>query len=483
VVAFRIPNLLRDLFAEGALSAAFVPTFARVETEEGRERAYLLANRVLGGVLVVVGALVALMITFAPQIVAGLATGFDTNKAAITAQLAQVMAPFLLLVSVAAIAMGMLNAQEHFSAPAIAPALFNFAAIATGILLFVLGADPRTTVLGWSIGTLCGGALQAAVQFPPLWKLGYRPWPRFFGNLADPSLRRMLRLMAPATFGLSAVQINIVVNTQFASQLPGANAWLSYAFRLMYLPIGIFGVAVATVAGAAMARRAAERDLAGLKEHLAQGLRQVAFLTLPSTIGLVVLAEPIIRVIYQHRAFTARDTAATALALKGYAIGLFAYSSVKVAASAFYALERARVPLIGSAAAVATNIIFNALTFRTLGVVGLALGTSLGAIVNFGVLAVAFGRATRNLPPIRRAILHLVKVTVASAAMGVAVYFSERGLDHAIGYASVPRQAIVVALCVGAGVAVYALACRILQVTELGELVTGLRRRFGRGRS
>jgi putative peptidoglycan lipid II flippase len=478
VVAFRIPNLLRDLFAEGALSAAFVPTFAQVEAEEGRDRAYVLANRIVGGLLVVVGTLVALAMIFAPQLVWALAPGFDATKSAVTAQLACIMAPYLLFVSLSAVTMGMLNAQEHFSAPAMAPAFFNLAAIATGVLLYLLHFDPRLTVIGWSIGTVGGGVLQLLVQVPSTWRLNYRPRPRWSGNLKDAGVRRVMRLMAPATIGLAAVQLNIFVNTQFASYLPGANAWLNYAFRLMYLPIGIFGVAVATVSGAAMARRAAERDWAGLKEHLAQGIRQIAFLTLPSTVGLIVLAEPIIRLIYQRHRFSAVDTAATARALTGYAFGLFAYSSVKVAASAFYAMDRSRVPLVASACAVATNITFNALTYRSLQQFGLALGTSLGAVINITVLVVFFARSTRHLAPMKGVFLEVVKVSLASVAMGVTVFLLERWLAMAVGYRSLLRELFVVGVCLVAGVGSYSLMCRMLRVTEFGELVAGLKRRL-----
>ncbi|MFH1024773.1 MAG: murein biosynthesis integral membrane protein MurJ [Planctomycetota bacterium] len=481
VVAFRVPNLLRDLFAEGALSAAFVPSFARVESGEGRDRAYVLGNRVVGGVMASVGALVILAMALAPQIVSLLAPGFDPDKAAVTAHLARIMAPFLLLVSLAAVTMGMLNAQERFTAPALAPALFNIAAIAVGAGLYLSGADPRVAVVGWSLGTLAGGVLQLAVQVPPLWRLGYRPRPRVAGNLADPGVRRILRLMGPATIGLAAVQINIFVNTQFASHLPGANAHLNYAFRLMYLPIGLFGVAVATVTGAAMARSAAERDIPALRTGLAQGLRHVAFLTIPSSIGLIVLAEPVIRLIYQHGRFTGEDTASTGRALLGYALGLVFYAAVKVMASAFYALDRARVPLLASTGAVATNIVFNALTYRTLGVFGLALGTALGALVNAGVLALFLHRAIRNDAPGNSIANPVARMLAAGLFMGAMVWALERWLAGMMGYATTAREIAVVGTCVMAGIAVYAGMCHLFRVGELAELAGGLRRRLGQG--
>jgi len=492
VAAFRIPNLLRDLFAEGALSAAFVPTFAKVDKEEGRAAAYALANRVVGAILLLVGALTLLGIVFARPLVRLLVPGYarEPGKLELTASLAQLMMPFLLVVSLAALMMGMLNARGAFGRPALAPALFNLAAIGVGVGLKLAGASQDAAVVGWSLGTLAGGVAQLGVQMPPLFGDGYRVRPKLRGTFDDPGVRRIAALMGPATAGLAATQLNIFINTQFASDQPGANAWLNYAFRLMYLPIGLFGVAIATVTASALARKAAERDLAGLKARLAQGLRYVAFLTVPSTVGLAVLAKPIIGLIYQHGRFTASDTAATALALVGYSLGLYAYSGVKVVAPAFYALDRAKVPVIASAAAVATNLSLNLAAHRWLGAqglgfLGLAIGTSLGALVNLLVLVLSFRRFTWSVPGPHGLLAQLSRVTLASALMGAAVFAALWAVD-AMGAA---RGLDVTALWVrfaralggvGLGTVLYAGLCRALRIGELDELLAALRRRRAR---
>ncbi|HEY3447495.1 MAG TPA: murein biosynthesis integral membrane protein MurJ [Myxococcales bacterium] len=489
VVAFRIPNLLRDLFAEGALSAAFVPTFTQVETEKGKQAAHELANKVVGALLVLVGALTLLGIVFAKPLVWALAAGFakEPGKIELTAYLAQLMMPFLLLLSLAAVMMGMLNARGRFGAPAIAPALFNVAAIGVGAGLKLAGCSPETAVVGWSLGTLLGGLLQFGVQVPQVWRDGYRLWPRFSGLWGDPAIRRIARLMAPATIGLAAVQVNIFINTQFASGEPGANAWLNYAFRLMYLPIGIFGVAIATVTASSLARHAANKDVGQVRAGLAQGLRHVAFLTVPSTVGLVVLAQPIIALIYEHGRFKATDTAATAVALMGYSVGLYAYSGVKVAAPAFYALDRSRVPLVASACAVATNLVLNALAHRYLGYVGLALGTSLGAMVNLLILTIAFRSLTRGAdrgpgpgqgPGIGG---QFAKVCLASVAMGAAVWGAVWAFDRAVGAGGgTSLQLVRVLGGVALGAGVYAAACKGLRVGEMDEVLAAVRRRRAR---
>ncbi len=492
VAAFRIPNLLRDLFAEGALSAAFVPTFAKVDKEEGRAAAYALANRVVGAILVVVGAVALAGIAFAAPLVRALAPGFSAvpGKLELTAQLAQLMMPFLLVVSLAALMMGMLNARGIFGRPAVAPALFNVAAIAVGVGLWLAGATPQVAVVGWSLGTIVGGAAQLAVQLPPLFADGFRIRPRLAGSLADPNVRRMARLMAPATAGLAATQLNIFINTQFASGQPGAVSWLNYAFRLMYLPIGLFGVAIATVTASGLARRAAEKDLAGLKAALSQGMRHVAFLTVPSTVGLAVLAEPIVGLIYQHGRFGPADTSATAVALMGYSLGLYAYSGVKVVAPAFYALDHSRLPVMASAAAVATNLLLNLAAHRWLGsmglgYLGLAAGTSLGALVNLGVLSLSFRSFTREVAGPGGLFAQLAKVLLASALMGAAVLLAIRGFDAALVARGIGARVFWVRLArvaggVPLGALLYAALCRALGIGEMEEILAALRRRRAR---
>ena len=305
------------------------------------------------------------------------------------------MLPFLLLVSFAAVAMGMLNAEERFGFPAFAPSMFNVVTILWAVLLWWTGAGVETVALGWAVGTLLGGAAQFLIQLPPLRGAGFRFRPEWAPG--DPGLRRIAALMAPATLGLGAVQVNIFVSGIYASHEPGAVSWLNYAFRILYLPIGLIGVAIGTIAGARLARRAAEGDAQGVRDTLRQALRMVAFLTIPATAGLIALAEPIVSLLFEHGRFGPADTRGTASALALYAVGLVGYTSVKVLAPAFYALGTPRVPLLGSVLAVAANLLILATAYRTLGFRGVALGTAIGSLLNGLLLAAVFQRRMGGL--------------------------------------------------------------------------------------
>jgi len=376
--------------------------------------------------------------------------------------------------------MGMLNAQGRFTAPAVAPALFNVGSIAVGLGLWGAGWPPERAVVGWSVGTLLGGALQLAAQVPSLRATGYRFQLRVGrAALSEPGVRRIGRLMAAALVGLSATQVNILVNTIFASHEPGANTWLQMAFRLMQLPLGVFGVAIATVAGAGVAHQAAARDMPAVKQTLGSAMRMVAFLNVPSAVGLMVLAGPIISLIYEHGRFGAGDTAATAQALVFYAIGLYAYSAVKVLAPAWYALDDARVPVVGSVTGMAANVVLNVTLYPVLGFKGVALGTSLAAGANFAVLAVAWRRRHGALggPGILR---HLLRVLAASALLAVVAWGTEKGLAPLLAPRGVGRQLLLALVPIAAGGLAYLAAAKALGIAELDELLGAVRRRAKR---
>lgn len=476
VVAFRIPNLLRDLFAEGALSSAFVPAFAEAHRNRGPEEAYRLASAIVALVLLAVGAVTALGVLLAGPLVHAIAPGLAEQALAV--RLTRVMLPFLLLVSLSAVAMGMLNAQSRFTAPALAPAAFNVGAILVGACLWLAGWPPERAVLGWAVGTLLGGTLQLGVQLPSLRAAGYR-FRLHLGraNLAHPGVRRVFGLLGAAVVGLSATQVNIVVNTFFASREIGANTWLQYAFRLMQLPLGVFGVAVATVAGAGVAQRVAARDMRAAKETLGSALRMVAFLNLPSAVGLIVLGRPIVALVYQHGRFGPADTEATAQALLCYAVGLYAYSGVKVLAPAFYALGSARVPVLGSWASMLANVLLNALLFPVLGHRGVALGTSLAAVVNFAVLLGAW-RVAHGGMAASGVLRQLRRVLLATGVMAVVAWASHRGLSAVLspGPGLGTRALLAFGPIAVAGLA-YLGTARALGIAELGELTAVLRRR------
>ena len=296
------------------------------------------------------------------------------------------MLPFLPMIAVAVAAMGMLNALHRFFIPSLSPAMFNIATIACALglapLMPRIGQPP---ILAIAIGTLLGGVGQIVLQWPLLRREGfsYRP----IVNFRDAELREVLRLMVPGALGLGAVQINVLVNTYLASsQQEGAVSWLGYAFRLMYLPIGLFGVSIATASLPDISRHAVADDLASIRRTVSRGLRMILMLNVPATLGLIALAEPIVSLLYERNRFGPADTVATAAALMFYAPGLLGYSAVKIASPTFYSLRDSRTPVIVSALSVAVNLSLNLALIRVLGYSGLALGTALAAIFNAGVL-------------------------------------------------------------------------------------------------
>lgn len=432
-VAFRIPNLLRDLLAEGALSSAFVPTFTASLRGEGPQEAYRLGNLALTAMLMVTGALTAAGILFAEPIVVLISNGFggDPAKVELAASLTRVMMPILSLVSLGAVWMGMLNAQRRFVTPAIAPAVFNVVSLAVGVVLLALEQDVGTAVLAWSYGTLAAGAVQALMQLAALMRLGYRPWISVRNLWSHPGIRRIARLMAPAMVGLAAIQINVFVNTRFAGSLhDGAVAELNYAFRLFFLPLGMFGVALGTVTTTSVSEAAAGGDHRELARRATESVLAGLMLTSASAVGMFVLADPLVELIYRHGE-TSRDSAdAIAMVLQAYVLGLVPYSLIKILAPAFYSVDKPRVPLLASAFGVVVNITFNALTYRTLGTPGIALGTALGAAANITLLRIMFGRAIAPMQVLTAR--RLGALVLANAGMGALVWASWWGWQRAL---------------------------------------------------
>ncbi len=392
-VAFRIPNLLRDLFAEGAMSASLVPTFTRARKEGGDRQAWRVAGLVFRVLFVSVGLLAVLGFVFAPQLVGLYAGAFKhiPGKFELTVRMTRIMFPFFPLVALAAAFMGILNACGVFFIPALSSALFNLASISVGVIcaqyLFVHGAQwGIQPIEGMAIGVLAGGVVQAFCQLPLLYRVGYRFYSAVPGEPAwhgNPYLRRMLWMMVPGTVGLAATQINLLVNTVLAtSQAPGAVSWLNYAFRLMQFPIGVFGVSLAQATLPRVSKQWVDKDIAGVEATLTQSLRQVFAINLPASAGLAFLGYPIIELIFQYGRFYSEDTRATALALAMYSVGLTAYSAVKVLVPACYALGNTRVPVISSVLAVLLTLVLNLIMIKPFGYWGLALGTSLAAIFN-----------------------------------------------------------------------------------------------------
>jgi len=391
VVAFRIPNLLRDLFGEGALSAAFVTVFSDYDETRGPEATWKLAGNVLVFVTILLSLITLLGILFADQIVLALVDAdFEKipDKVALTHLLTTIMFPFLIFISLSSVVMGILNTKGHFFVPALASSFFNLGSIIGGVsLAFLLGKNGQPSIIGMAIGTLIGGMLQLGGQIPSLFRTDFKFMPRL--NLKDPGLHRILKLMAPAVFGLAALQINVFINTYFASSLQeGSLSWLNYAFRFFQFPVGVFGVAISVAALPLLSRQAAVKDFTRLKETFTSSLTMAFSLTIPATIGLVLLSDPIIRIIFEHGNFGAADTFKTAEALRFYALGLFAYASVKVMVPVFYALDDTRYPVVGSFLAVGANILIILLTIASLQHKAMALSISGAMTANFLFLGV-----------------------------------------------------------------------------------------------
>lgn len=481
-IAFRAPNLLRDLFAEGALSTAFITVFSQKIEREGDGAAWALASKMFTLATVFMSGITLLGIVFAKPLIGILAWGFDPKDVEATVWLTQIMFPFILLVSLAALVMGMLNSKNVFGVPAMASSFFNIGSIAGGVV-FGWWLDPvfgPRALTGLAMGTLVGGALQLFIQMPSLARAGFRF--RWDFHWRDAGVRQILTLMVPSVIAASAVQINVMVNSSFASTLgKSAISWIDSAFRLMQLPIGIFGVAVATITLPVVSRIAANVDRSAFGPTLGRALRLAAFLTLPSAVGLWFLAAPIMSLIYGHGRYTATDTEQSALVLQFYALGLVAYSGIKVLSPAFYAINHKWIPMLVSFGSIALNIAMNwVLIFHAhFGPRGLALSTGVAATANFLVLYALMHRTVGTLDT-TRLLGTVARCALASAALGVTCWAATTWLHDWLFAVHFALRAVAMALLVGAAGAVYLGLCVLLRVDATEDAIGAVRRKLRR---
>ena len=482
-IAFRAPNLLRDLFAEGALSTAFVTVFSQKIEREGHGAAWVLAARMMTLAAIFMSLISLLGVVFAPQLIAVLAPGFAPHDAALTILLTRIMYPFILLVSLAALVMGMLNARNVFAMPAMASSFFNIGSIAGGAFFGWL-LDPgfgERALVGLALGTLVGGFLQLAIQLPSLRKVGFHFRPDF--RWRDPGIRRILILMVPSVIAASAVQINVLVNSSFASFVgKEAVSWLNFAFRLMQLPIGVFGVAVATITLPVVSRIAAQGAGPDFGLTLGKALRLAVFLTLPSAVGLYFLAGPIIGLIYERGEFKAFDTSQTGLALQLYALGLVSYSCIKVLSPAFYAIDRKWTPMFVSFGSIGLNAALNYVFIFHLGLGhrGLALSTSIAAAANFLILYVMMHRQAGSLAT-RRFVGAFLRCATGAAVLGVICWLgAEFGSNLLFSSKLWEKAASLLTLIAIAGLA-YFVVCAAFRLEEAEGALQLIRRKL-RGR-
>ena len=388
-VAFRVPSLLRELFAEGSMSAAFIPVFTEYHQQKTKREAWELASAVFTTLLTIVTATVLIGILVTPVIVWSLAPGFheDPAKLDLAIVLSRMMFPYLLFISLAALAMGILNSLRAFAAPAFSPLFLNVFMIGCALFLSPRLSEP---ILGVAAGVVAGGAAQFAMQLPGLARRGFLFGWRF--EPRHPGVRRIGRLMIPSLLGLSVTQVNLTVSTILASFFVGGPTYLFYGMRLIQFPLGIFGVALATAILPTLSAQAARGALEELRTTLGFGLRMILFIMIPAMAGLILLRTPIVHLFFEHGSFTAHDTAETALAVLCYAVGLWAFGGVRIIVAAFYSLQDTKVPAISAAVAVASNIVFSLMLMPSLGAAGLALATALAAMVNGSILVVVLNR-------------------------------------------------------------------------------------------
>jgi putative peptidoglycan lipid II flippase len=417
--AFRISNLFRRLLGEGALSASFIPVFTQYHKNEGHEKTQEFLNVMWTVLLVILSTLTILGILFAPQITRLIATGFENTpeRFALTVTLTRWMFPFLLFVSMAALLTGVLNSFHSFFLPALAPACLSLAEIVY-LLSFAWWLPLDKQIIGLAAAVSIGGFSQFFIHLPALRASGFRL--RFQWNLAHTGLRRVGKLMLPATLGISADQLNAFVDTICASHLAiGSVTALYYSNRVMQLPLALFGIALSQVSLPAMSASVIRGDMTAVKETLNFALRLTLFMIIPATAGLLFLGRPIIEVLFQRGKFLSAATTLTNTALFYFSLGLFAYASVKILASAFYAFQNTRVPVIIAGFCVIVNIVLNLLLMRPMGVGGLALATAVASWVNAGVLYIMLRKKLGALGGFR---IFVTTVKALIASMGMVLF-------------------------------------------------------------
>ncbi len=471
-VAFRIPNLLRRLFAEGSFSVSFIPVFTEYLQNRSRDEAFLLARIVLTFLVLILTIITILGIIFSPLIVRIIAPGFGGmgEKYALTVLLTRIMFPYIFLVSVLALFMGILNSLRHFAAPAMAPVFLNLSMIAA---LVFLAPSMGTPTVGLAIGVIGGGILQLALQIPFLMDKGLSFAPKW--NLWHPALKKIGMLMLPTIFGSAIYQINQLVGTLLASLLrEGSISYLYYADRLVQFPLGVFAIAISTAVLPSLSREAADGDLVRLKETLSHALRLTMFITIPAMIGLIVLRQPIIRLLFQRGAFDSDTTKMTAQALLYYSLGLWAFAALRVFVSAFYSLQDTKTPVKVAVVAMLANIVFSLILMGPLKHGGLALALSLASTLQLCMLIFLLRKRLGGIDG-RVVMGSMVRCFLSSLVMGLCIYFLALKLLAGSITRDIFTLALGVLIIVCAGFVVYFISAKVLGSKELSSLIKALK--------
>ena len=491
-LAFRIPNFLRDMFGEGILSKAFITTFLATEAEDGEAAAWNLANRIFNLTCLVLIGITVLGFVFAPVIVDVLARddfdknldpvehfGFD-SKIELAIYLTQLMFPYLLFVSLAAIAMGLLNSKGRFGIPACASTFFNISSLAVGIGGYYLGPLLEIhPVTGMAIGVIVGGTLQLLIQVPSMSSVGFRYRPML--SLRDPRVLQVVHLIGPAVLGVAAVQVNLLTNTFFITSDSGWLTWISRAYRVMHLPIGIFGVAISTVALPQLARLATAGETENFRNAISYALRLMLILTIPAAIGLIALSAPICRLLYEWGATVEEDTIETAGLLFVYAFGLCGFSALKIVTDGFYAYKDIRAPVLISICAVILNIclnylfIFRGIFFDPRAVV---FSTVLTVTLNCAILLLLLRRKVGGLG-LRSVVPLIFKTLIASGVMGFICWLTNRVIEvDWLGTEGFIPRTVAVFAPMALGLLILAAMYRLLKVSEFDNILNAFKQRL-----
>ncbi len=459
-VAFRIPNFMRRLFAEGAFSQAFVPVLSEYREKHDHQEVRQLVDAVAGTLGLILLVITVLAMAGSPLLTMVFAPGFihTPHKFDLAAQMLRITFPYLLMISLTAFAGGILNSYDRFAVPAFTPVLLNLSLICSAIFLTPMMTEP-VIALAW--GVFIAGALQLFFQTPFLMRLGLLPRPRV--DYRDPGVRQILRLMTPALFGVSVSQINLLLDTVLASFLKtGSVSWLYYSDRLAELPLGVFGIAIATVILPNLSRKHASRSGEAFSRTLDWAIRAVLLIGVPAALALIVLAEPLLSTLFHYGAVTDFDVVMSARSLRAFAVGLVAFMLIKVLAPGYFARKDTRTPVKIGIIAMVANMGFNLLLVFPLAHAGLALATSLSAWLNAGLLLV--GLLRREAYRFQEGWLRFALQLAFANLVMVAIIFSLNGPVNLWLSADALYRAGHLALLVGAGLAGYALALMLAGV-------------------
>lgn len=463
VIAFKIPNLLRDLVGEGATNAAFVPVFSEYTSPDKKKEFWELANVGMNVLLVILSVITLLGIIFSPFLVRLIAPGFSANPVQFqtTVLLNRIIFPYILLIGLTAYSIGVLNSLRHFAIPAFAPCLLNISII---IFALIWGEG----IKGLASGVLVGGVLQLAVQIPVLYRKGLRF--RFTNKFNHPQIKRIGKLMLPRLFSSAIYQLNNFVDTIFGSLAfvvgEGGVAALYFSYRLIQFPLGIFGNSLSQAILPTLSCQALDDDRTKLKETLSFGLRSIFFIMVPASVGFMVLSRPIIWTLFKGGKFDLYSAQATANALFFYSIGLFAYGANRVLQCGFFALKDTLTPTKVAALALAINITLNSVLMYPMKLSGLALATSLSGIFSFLILFFLLQKKVGGLN-LKALFFYFSKIFLASIAMGAVCALI---MDLGIGGKSFLGKVVYLLLPIASGVIVYIICCLGLQVREVSSL-------------